>query len=66
MKYITSLHAYDCLSEVVYAVTIREYADYEKGDSEVVLDLRGSFPGSGIDTAAKWLESIVDELRKSL
>ena len=66
MKYITSLHAYDCLSEVVYAVTVRGYADYEEGKSEVVLDLRGCYPGKGEDRPEFWLRELLIELSKSL
>lgn len=59
MKFITSIHAYDCLSEVVYAVTVREYEDYEDGESHVALDLRGSFPARGDDRPGTWLREIL-------
>lgn len=60
------MHCYDALDQVVYAVTIREYSDYEQGDSEIVLDLRGSFPGSGIDSPKRWLERVLQEVQRSL
>ena len=66
MKYITSVHAYDCLSEVVYAVTVRAYKDYEQGISEVVYDLRGCLPGRGTDDAGTWLRELLNEVLESL
>ena len=66
MKYITSLHAYDCLGSVVYACTVREYHDYEHGESHVAFDLRGSFPGVGIDDVHVWLRLLIKELSESI
>lgn len=66
MKFITSLHAYDCLGDVVYAVRVRRYGDYEDGESELVLAQGGTFPGEGIDDPQIWLRDILVHLAERL
>ena len=66
MKYITSIHAYDCLSSVVYACHVREYQDYEQGPSVLVLDLSGSLVGEGIDNPREWLKDVLVALLETL
>lgn len=66
MKLIASLHAYDCLSQVVATVIVREYRDYEQGDSEEVLNVSISFPGKGIGDPDTWLETVFDEILRAL
>lgn len=58
-KKIVSIHAYDCLGDVVYAARVREYPDYEQGSGEIVLIHTGVFPGEGISDPRQWLQDIL-------
>ena len=58
-KKIISLHAYDCLDNVNYTARVREYADYEQGNSEVVLIHTGSFRGEGVDDVRQWVMDVL-------
>ena len=66
MKYILSIHAYDVISYVNYTASIREYADYEDGPSQLVLRQGGAFLGEGVDDAAEWLRDVLVHLLESL
>ncbi len=66
MRYITSIHAYDCLDSVVYACKIREYKDYDDDPSEEVVTQAGSIKGEGIDNPREWLKDVLIALLESL
>lgn len=66
MKKIVSIHAYDCMDQINYSARIREYPDYEEGDSQVVLIHTGSVPSEGLDDPRAWLSDILIALLERL
>lgn len=66
MKFIGSIHAYDCMGDVNYTCSVRQYSDYEDGDSELVIRLVGSLRGTGEDRPTEWLQDLLISLVESL
>lgn len=66
MQYFLTVHAYDCLDQVVHTAQIRQYADYENGPSETVLLQAGSFAGEGKDSPRDWLEDVLIGILETL
>ena len=66
MKFIASMHAYDVLDNVQITVLVREYADYERDQGDLVLAQAQVFRGEGVDDAREWLRDVLVELLETL
>lgn len=55
MKFIASIHAYDCLDRVEATCTVREYQDYEQGPLDPPFRFHVSLMSEGIDNPQEWL-----------
>lgn len=65
MRYIASVHAYDCLDQVVGSAKVRRYPDYQEGSSDLVLDVHVAIPSMGSDDPARWLQAILEAISKT-
>ncbi len=59
---MVSIHAYDCMDNVVFSCRVREYNDYEKDEFETVASIAGEFPGVGHPYWPHWLADVLTEL----
>lgn len=59
MKYIASLHAYDCLDEVVSRCIVRAYPDYDEGPSAIVLVADSVIRSEGVTDPRAWLGDVL-------
>lgn len=66
MKRITSIHAYDVLSQIAITALVREYPDYDEGPSEVVLQEVAYLDSEGEEDAREWLKSVLIGLLEHL
>ena len=66
MKYVVSIHAYDCLDQVNYTCAVREYADYEHAAGETVAVFGGSIPGKGHEFWPHWLADVLGAMLEDL
>jgi hypothetical protein len=54
-KLVATVHVYDSLQLVTWALTVRRYVGYNKPGKTVVLEVHGTFPGVGEDDPRAWL-----------
>lgn len=67
MKYTASMHIYDALSTVQYAVTVTSWPeDTSSSRPEVVLSRSGSIQGVGETDPAHWLSEAMVAVLESL
>ena len=67
MKYTASMHVYDCLSTVQYAVTVTSWPeDTSSSRPEVVLSRSGCVPGVGETDPGHWLSEALVAALESL
>lgn len=66
MKRIASVHAYDVLNKVVVSVIVREYPDYDEGDSTLVLERHATVDGTGEPEPPLWLQDALVALLETL
>lgn len=59
MKFIVSIHGYDCLDNVVCTARVREYQDYEQDQGELVFTQATVLRGEGIDNPVEWLRDVL-------
>jgi len=66
MKRIAAIHVYDAMETVQVSFLVREYEDYEQGESTIVLQGGISFLGVGEPWPASWLQDALVYLAETL
>jgi hypothetical protein len=59
MKYIASLHAYDCLDRINYSARVNAYSDYEHDGAKTEFIFGGNVGGVGETDPREWLRDVL-------
>lgn len=66
MKFICSVHAYDCLDYINYSAKVDAYSDYEHDGAKRAFLIGGHVAGTGEDEAREWLRDVLVALLEDL